>query len=522
MPETGPGDLHRMTALLKALPRRRAPGRPEPAVDRVKPLDPATSRRRHRERRAGAAAFWIFAVVVAALYLPLLWSIAARIPASYDEGWNAYNAEAAIGGGMLYPPRDALIADNYPPLSFYVVGGLGRLVGDDIIAGRLIAAASLLVVAGNVFLVLRALDAQPLDCGFGALLFLAYTGTFFRGYVAIDEPQWLGHALETGGLVIFLKSRGGRPAGLGLLAPALMAIAGFVKANLVPLPLAVMIWCAIYDRALLRRWLAIGIALGATIAAACYLRFGADFISDVLLQPRPYSLTRLLIAARKHLGPLLLPIGGGVWLYLRAGDKPPVRLILLWAALGGALGLIFVGGAGVNYNAFFDLAIALCVAAGLLVAELRRGGAGRLLAAAVMLLLAVPPLTRVPGRLAAFAADLGHRAEQRRAGREDIAFLAAQPGPAACEMLALCYWAGKAEQIDFFNTEQKIIEGAVAPDVLIDRLDRRWYGAIALTDNPPREEQLPPKVMARLRANYRLARVSPNGWTILVPVRAGR
>ena len=63
------------------------------------------------------------------------------------------------------------------------------------------------MVAGNIFLVLRALDAQPLDCGFGALLFLAYTGTFFRGYVAIDEPQWLGHALETGGLVIFLKSR---------------------------------------------------------------------------------------------------------------------------------------------------------------------------------------------------------------------------------------------------------------------------------------------------------------------------
>ena len=460
----------------------------------------------------------VFAAAVAALYLQPLYSITARIPASYDEGWNAYNAEAAIGGGMLYPPRDALISDNYPPLSFYVVGALGRLVGDDVIAGRLIAVASLFIVAGNIFLTLRALDAPPLACGFATLLFLAYTGAFFRGYVAIDEPQWLGHALETSALVIFLKRRDGRLARLGLLAPALMVIAGFVKTDLVPLPLAVMIWCAIYDRAELRRWLAIGSALGATIAIACYLRFGADFVSDVLLQPRPYSLTRLLTAARKDLSPLFLLIAGGVWLYLRAGDKPPVRLILLWAALGGALGLIFVGGAGVNYNAFFDFAIALCVAMGLLVAELRRGGGGRLPAAAVMLLLALPPLTRVPGRIAASAADLGRAAEQRRTGREDIAFLAAQPGPAACEMLALCYWAGKAEEIDFFNTEQKIIEGAIAPDVLIDKLDRRYYGAIALTDNAPREEQLPPAVMARLRANYRPARRSANGWTIMEPV----
>ena len=460
----------------------------------------------------------IFAAAVATLYLQPLWSITTRVPASYDEGWNAYNAAAAIGGGMLYPPRDALITDNYPPVSFYVVGGLGRVVGDDIIAGRLIALASLVVVAGNVFLVLRTLAAPPLACGFASLLFLAYTGAFFPGYVAIDEPQWLGHALETSALVIFLKSRGGRAGWLGLLAPALMAVAGFVKTNLVPLPLAILIWCAIYDRALLRRWLAIGIAVGVAIAVACYLRFGADFISDVLLQPRPYSLMRLLIAAKKHLGPLLLLIAGGVWLYLREGDKPPARLVLLWAALGGVLGLAFVGGAGVNYNAFFDLTIALCVAAGLLVAELRSGGAGLLPMTALMLLLALPPLTRVPGRIADFATELGKSAEQRRAGREDIAFLKAQPGPAACEMLALCYWAGKAEQIDFFNTEQKIIEGAVAPGMLIEKLDRRWYGAIALSDNAPREEQLPPRVMARLRANYRPARLSPNGWTILVPV----
>ncbi len=459
----------------------------------------------------------VFAAAVAALYLQPLWSITTRIPASYDEGWNAYNAEAAIGG-QLYPPPDALIADNYPPVSFYVVGGLGRLVGDDIVAGRLIALASLLIVAGNIFLVLRALDARPLASGFASLVFLAYTGAFFRGYVAINEPQWFGHALETSALVIFLHGRYRPAAWLELLAPALMAVAGFVKTDLVPLPLAVLTWCAIYDRALLRRWLAVGIVVAATIAIACDLRFGADFISDVLLQPRPYSLTRLLIAARKDLSPLVLLIAGGVWLYSREGDKPLVRLILLWAALGGAVGLAFVGGAGVNYNVFFDFAIALSVAAGLLIAGLRGGETGRLPAAAVMLLLAMPPLTRVPGRIADFAADLRHNAETRRAAWQDIAFLTAQPGPVACEMLALCYWAGKAEEIDFFNTEQKIIEGVVAPGVLTERLDQRYYGAIELTDNPPQEQQLPPRVMARLRANYRPARLSPNGWTILVPV----
>ncbi len=125
-------------------------------------LPAPTRRARPRvERGANAALFGLLAASVLTLFLQPLWSITARIPASYDEGWNAYHAAAAIGGGTLYPPRSALISDNYPPLSFYVVGALGHLVGDNIIAGRFIALASLLVVAGNVFFVLRALGEAP-------------------------------------------------------------------------------------------------------------------------------------------------------------------------------------------------------------------------------------------------------------------------------------------------------------------------------------------------------------------------
>ena len=463
----------------------------------------------------------LLVVAVLALYLQPLWSITVRVPVSYNEGWNAYHAETAIAGGMLYPPRDALISNNYPPLSFYVVGALGRLAGDNVIAGRFVALVSLLVVAGNIALVLRALGATRTESGFAALLLLTYAAAFFRSYVAMDEPQWFGHALMTGGLAIFVRRRGRESVtSLRLLVPALMVAGGFVKANLVPLPLAVLIWCAIYDRAEFRRWLVIGTTLTALISAICYLRFGSDFIADVLFHPRPYSLTRLLIGTRKALSPLFLLAAGGVCLCALAGRKPLARLILLWAALGAAFGIAFTGGAGVNYNAFFDFAIASCVAAGLLLSELKQRGMRQFALPIVMLLLALPPLVRVPGRIGEFAGYTGHRAEQHEEGREDIAFLAARPGPAACEMLALCYWAGKADEMDFFNTEQKIISGIVRPGSLIEKLNERIYGAIALTTNAPREEQLPAEVMARIRANYRTARLSTNGWTILVPVRA--
>jgi hypothetical protein len=74
------------------------------------------------------------------LYLQPLVSIGQRVPLNYNEGWNAYHAAAAIDNGELYPPPDALITNNYRPLSFYLVGAIGWFLGDNIIAGRAVAA----------------------------------------------------------------------------------------------------------------------------------------------------------------------------------------------------------------------------------------------------------------------------------------------------------------------------------------------------------------------------------------------
>ena len=145
----------------------------------------------------------LFGAVVVLLYVRPVWSILAHLPFNYNEGWNAYSADAAIIGGALDPPRDALISNNCPPLSFFVVGGRGQPVGDNIIAGRFISLISLYVVAGNVVLVLSARGAARTHSIFGAILFLCCIGGLPGGLVAVDEPQWLGHALNTTGLCYF-------------------------------------------------------------------------------------------------------------------------------------------------------------------------------------------------------------------------------------------------------------------------------------------------------------------------------
>ena len=57
---------------------------------------------------------------------------------------------AVLAGGPLYFPPDALLTNNYPPLSFYLVAPLAGLIGDAVFAGRLMAwLASWLVPVGN-------------------------------------------------------------------------------------------------------------------------------------------------------------------------------------------------------------------------------------------------------------------------------------------------------------------------------------------------------------------------------------
>ena len=96
--------------------------------------------------------------------------------------------------------------NNYPPLSFYIVGALGSITGDPIVAGRLVSLAAFFAVAGGIIVILREMGADVLAALFGGLFFAA--GLLVASdYVAMDDPQLLGHALQLAGLSLLLQAR---------------------------------------------------------------------------------------------------------------------------------------------------------------------------------------------------------------------------------------------------------------------------------------------------------------------------
>src|ERR1700730_10175663 len=93
--------------------------------------------------------------LIAILSFSRIWLIPAHFSSDPNEGWNAFQAARAIGTEPLYSVPEALTDNNFTPLSFYLVGWAGRLLGDPIVAGRIIALIAVLAVAGCIFVVVR-------------------------------------------------------------------------------------------------------------------------------------------------------------------------------------------------------------------------------------------------------------------------------------------------------------------------------------------------------------------------------
>ena len=433
------------------------------------------------------------AFCAAALLLRDAMAISQHVPLDPNEGWNAYHALAAMSGRPLYP-HDMMV-NNYPPLSFYIVGALGRSLGDMILAGRLVSLLSFVAVAMGLAALVRQSDGTPLQALLASLIF-ATALLITSDYVAMDDPQLLGHALQIEALLLIL-----RPQASIALAALLMMAGLFVKQNLFVLPLAVLLWLIWKDRNAAWRFCLYAAGTGIAGLAAAWIGLGV-FLPAEIASPRAWSIGNLVLAAMRYGGWALPPLLATAWAGWRWRSDPLIGFCAIYALLSLAAGIGFSAGDGVDANIFFDLDIAMALMAGLALSRLRPQARG------IFALVYAVPLALFLARDfrdANFAYTEGFA----RQGPLDVAFLTIAPGPALCESLALCYWADKPAEVDVFNLAEASKTGARNEQVLIDALNRRRYSAVQFASLDP--FPLGEKARAALLANYRVHHIDDNG-----------
>lgn len=439
----------------------------------------------------------------------------------YNEGWNAYQQMRAMAGLSLYSADTPMFVNNYPPLSFYLVGMLGTLVGDMVLAGRLLSLLAVAVIALSAAMVARAAGARRLDAVLSGSAALGMLSGFAADYVGVNDPQLLAQGFLCAGFAIYVNRWGGA-ARLPLVA--LLFAAGLLcKHNVLALPLVAtlhLVWRGgNRDRAL---YLGTGLGLAALALAVIEARFGADFFRN-LLASRQYDPARGVILSTEMLDLLQAPIAV-IGLYVLLGrDSGITAKIGAYLALSLALALGFSGGAGVDTNIFFDAMIACAMGAGPAAAWVRaRPGAGPRACAALALLVHAGLLFHMPIALGRFAVDMaGDLRERERLFLEDIAWLKTVPGPAICESLLLCLRAGKPMWIDPYGGTQAITNGRLPADAMTGLLARREVAVVQATshrahpaDEPKGAQSMPPRfinfadeVFDELERSYQLRRV---------------
>lgn len=458
----------------------------------------------------------LVACAVAALLTPHLLKAGYRISWDYNEGWNAGHAARAMAGANLYDTGDLLITNNYPPLSFYLIGALGRITGDLIFAGRAVAILALLWTAVNISLAVHYTVGNLWAAVFAGAHFLGLMALHFDHYIGINDPQMLGHGVMTAAYVFFVRRRTPHTAFLPLAI--LICLGGFIKHNLLSLPVAVSVYLLAVDRRAFYRWLLIAGSLLAVALGISAMLFGSHFF-DSLLAPRSFSVTKLCSMSSNTLFSLRLPLA--VWLLCAAVDRnrPMMRFNVFFVIVAAMTGVVMSGGVGVDENAFFELAIGLSIGIGQGIGRIAEGGLRRTLlpglwAAIIPLAVGVGMVVKAPGAVLRFVDARQQWQAMEEETVANVQYVANGSGRVLCETIALAYWAGKPFNFDAFNSRQAFLRGAKDERLLL--LEPIGAGAFDLIQvresaGELNDERFSPEFRAALLAHYRVARVGVNG-----------
>ena len=448
-------------------------------------LDQPERRKIHNPLYLRLLQWLLYAIAILAFTWPVYRAFL-NIEITDNEAWNAYFADAAMGKMPLYPSTAQLITNNYPPLSFYIVGLAGRLIGDPVLAGRLLSLISVIAIATAIALSVRRLGGTQVAAVISAAFYIAMMSRFFRSYVGLNEPQLLSHAIMAFGFLAFL---GARSRDRGYVMPVLvMAFAGFVKHNIIAMPLTAFAWLAMNRRREALKCLCVAAVVIVTGIAICYVSFGRDFFLNILA-PRHYSLKKA-IRSYKDLQWVSVGLVACVCNGCARWHDRSVRLCTGLIAIALAAFFLERTGDGVWTNAQFDLVIAVAIGLGLAYTQVPLWPLARRFpptVAQAILLLVVCARLLVPKELEPIRLLVDRRFKNEIAIREQamadsVERVRKTPGDVLCPML-ISYRAGKPFVIDNFNAKQRMSAGALPEDAVTARVAA---GTLTIVKTDPR------------------------------------
>ena len=464
------------------------------------------------------ASVWITLAVLCAFSLVTLYYPMARafyhFEFNYNEGWNVYNTQAAMQHLPLYYPKYGWTTVNYPFLSFYIVGYVSRFIGDYLLTGRLLSLVALLVSC-----VLVGLIVKKLTVGWGPAVF---AGAFCLGlicsrvpiYVATDDPQMLAHPFFLFGLWVYLQAV---PSTLRIAGiTSIFILGGNIKQNLLPAPISVLSDLFMTSSSKAVRFMVFGVFFLALSVAVNMLVGGPFFISH-LLTSRAYSFEQLRNLFFAFYSPLGLPLAISAFWSIWQLQNGQARVIAFYFFSSLLIGGAFAGGLGVNTNTFFDNLFAMSIIMGACldllwkapIPSLGKGGRGRFLVPVLLyltvLMVFVPWGVNLPRMLSELP-------EWQRRFDAEVSFLVAQPGPAICESLVLCYDAGKPYVLDPFNSARLVRLGKLDSSEIVKQIAAKKYGAIQtqVPATQKRSERFTDDVLDAIDRYYVEALKAPN------------
>ena len=408
-----------------------------------------------------APAIAALAALVALATSWAVWRASFPMEINFNEPWNAWLADLAMQRDRLYPPSDALILNNYPPLSRIFMHWIAKspVFTNALYAGRALSLVSLFASRGAVFCVSRELGARAIPATLGALWFIALVIQFFPEVVGTCDPNLLGLAAMYWAFYLFLRSTTSAAMLASIFA---MAMAGLIKQNLLAAPLTALTYLFLTRPKLAVYATAFGGLVCTLSVIVCWEIYGDRFLAQ-MMAPREM----LWLKPFHSLGQLqwVLPVWPFWFYWLKTAENIRAKQITVILTLTSAVTWLFWKmGSGVASNSQLELIFASAVAAALTVGGLagirmRLGKFSIDLAALCAFVIVVRALTSWQDLNYAEWFDRNYREgvlARSQVTEAEVARIAALPRQVSCSVRTVCYLAGKPYIFDPFSVAQQL------------------------------------------------------------------